>query len=39
MGRRVDSLLWDQQRDWVQKQVESGLSAGQFCRDNGKRPI
>lgn len=34
MGRRVDSALWDQRREWVQKQVHSGLSAGEFCREN-----
>lgn len=34
MGRRVDSALWDQRREWVQKQLLSGLSAGKFCREN-----
>lgn len=34
MGRRVDSVLWEQRRELVKKQLESGLSAGQFCRDN-----
>jgi hypothetical protein len=34
MGRRVDSALWDQRREWVQKQLHSGLSAGTFCREN-----
>jgi hypothetical protein len=34
MGRRVDSAVWDQRREWVQKQTQSGLSAGKFCREN-----
>lgn len=34
MGRRVDSALWDQRQEWVQKQLQSGLSAGTFCREN-----
>jgi transposase-like protein len=34
MGRRVDSALWDQRRELVQKQLRSGLSVGEFCREN-----
>jgi|GEM_PF-3657138 len=34
MGRRVDSAVWDQRREWVCKQQASGLSVAQFCREN-----
>ena len=38
MGRRIDSAELEQRREWVRKQVESGLSAARFCRENALNP-
>jgi len=38
MGRRIDSTELEQRREWVRKQVESGLSAARFCRENTLNP-
>jgi len=38
MGRRIDSTELEQRREWVRKQVESGLSAARFCRENALNP-
>jgi len=38
MGRRIDSAELELRREWVRKQVESGLSAARFCRENALNP-
>jgi transposase-like protein len=35
MARRVVESVWDERREWVQRQQQSGLSVAKFCRDNG----
>jgi hypothetical protein len=35
MSRRIAESVWEQRREWIGKQQESGLSVAQFCRDNG----
>ncbi len=34
-GRAVRGTMWDERREWIRKQRESGLSVAQFCRDHG----
>ena len=34
MAGRIDSATWDERRAWIEKQVQSGFSAAQFCREN-----
>ena len=34
-GRTVREAMWDERREWIRKQKESGLSVAQFCRDHG----
>ena len=34
-GRTVRDAMWDERREWIRKQRESGLSVAQFCRDHG----
>ena len=34
-GRTVRGTMWDERREWIRKQKESGLSVAQFCRDHG----
>lgn len=35
MGRRLEDSVWDERRDWIQRQASSGTSAARFCRENG----
>jgi hypothetical protein len=35
MGSRIDQSIWDERREWLQKQRGSGLSVAGFCRENG----
>ena len=35
MGRRIDSAVWDERRNWLERQASSGISAARFCRENG----
>lgn len=37
MAGRVDESVWEERREWVRKQEDSGQSVAQFCRDNGLR--
>lgn len=34
-GRTVRDEMWNERREWIRKQRESGLSVAQFCRDHG----
>ena len=34
-GRTVRDEIWNERREWIRKQRESGLSVAQFCRDHG----
>ena len=35
MGRRIDNAVWDERRNWLERQASSGISAARFCRENG----
>ena len=35
MGGRLDQSVWDERRQWLEKQRNSGLSVAGFCRENG----
>ena len=35
MSGRVEESVWEERREWIRKQEASGLSAAQFCRENG----
>ena len=35
MAGRVEESVWEERREWVHRQQESGLPVAQFCRDNG----
>ena len=35
MAGRVADSVWEERRDWIGRQQESGLSAAQFCREHG----
>lgn len=35
MGRRIDEAVWNERRELLQRQASSGMSAAQFCRENG----
>lgn len=35
MGGRLDQSVWDERREWLQKQRDSGLTVAGFCRENG----
>jgi hypothetical protein len=34
-GRTVREAMWDERREWIRKQRESGMSVAQLCRDHG----
>ena len=34
-GRTVRDEMWNERREWIRKQRESGVSVAQFCRDHG----
>ncbi len=34
MAGRVEESVWEERREWIRRQQESGLSVAQFCRDN-----
>ena len=34
MAGRVEESVWEERREWIRRQKESGLSVAQFCRDN-----
>jgi transposase-like protein len=34
MAGRVAESVWEERREWIRRQQESGLSVAQFCRDN-----
>ncbi len=34
MAGRVEETVWEERREWIRRQQESGLSVAQFCRDN-----
>lgn len=36
-GHVVQEAMWDERRQWIRKQRESGLSVAQSCRDRGSR--
>lgn len=33
--RTVREAMWDDRREWIRRQRESGLTVAQFCRDHG----
>ena len=35
MAGRVADSVWEERRDWIRRQQESGLSVARFCQDNG----
>lgn len=35
MAGRVEESVWEERREWIRRQAESGLSVATFCRDNG----
>lgn len=35
MSGRIEASVWEERRAWISKQEASGLSAAQFCRENG----
>ena len=35
MSGRIEASVWEERRAWIGKQEASGLSAAQFCRENG----
>jgi transposase-like protein len=34
MAGRVEESVWEERREWIRKQQQSGLSVAHFCRDN-----
>ena len=34
MAGRVEESVWEERREWIRRQEESGLSVAQFCREN-----
>lgn len=34
MAGRVDESVWEERREWIRRQEDSGLSVAQFCREN-----
>ena len=37
LAGRVEESVWEERREWIGKQQESGLSVAQFCRDQSLR--
>jgi hypothetical protein len=35
MAGRVEESVWEERREWIRRQRESGVSVARFCRDNG----
>ncbi len=35
MGRRLEDSVWEERREWVQRQASSGMSAARFCQEHG----
>lgn len=35
MSRRIDQSVWEERREWIERQARSGFSAARFCRENG----
>lgn len=35
MSGRIDPAVWDERREWIERQVASGLSVAGFCREHG----
>jgi hypothetical protein len=35
MGSRLDESVWDERREWLDKQRSSGMSVAGFCREHG----
>lgn len=34
MGRRLEDSVWEERREWVQRQASSGMSAARFCQEH-----
>jgi len=35
MGRLLEDSVWEERREWVQRQASSGMSAARFCQEHG----
>lgn len=35
MGRRLEDSVWEERREWVQRQASSGMPAARFCQEHG----
>ena len=37
MAGRVEESVWDERREWIRRQRESGLPVARFCRDKAEQ--